>query len=204
MGRFTHLMSCMEMTEKDVMDALGSREGCVELTLRFAEIARPGSGSARLLFLFARMATIACGWIDGDLSIEIKLDGDATRVDVMSELGAGLRERLLPSVKIPAPFEEFVLAIERFPHFIHPLAVRKKTWRRVVLVANEETRTTTMPPPMIEVSEDSLADVPRAPPPPHVVPLESTVPARAGEPAGSERPSPEASATDEDDIDAGW
>jgi hypothetical protein len=202
MGRFSHLMNCMEMSETDVMEALGSREGCVELLARFAEIAKPGGGSARLLFLFARMATIACGWVDGDLSIEIKLDGDATRIEAMSELAAGLRERLLPPVTIRAPFAEFVLAVERFPHVIHPLAVRKKTWRRIVLVANEETRKTTMPPPMIEISEESLAEVPRAPPPPLVVAAEE----QAGAQPGSPRPPPELGATedDTDDVDGGW
>jgi hypothetical protein len=184
----------MEMSEKDVMGALRSREECKELLLRFVEIAAPGSGAPRLLFLFARMATIACPWVEGDLRIELKLDGETTRVDTMSELGPGVRERLLPTVTIPAPLGEFVVAVERFPAVISPLTLKKKSWRRIILVANEETRKTTMPPPMIEISEDSLVLVPRAPAPPQ---LEATEPRSA--PAA-----PDEGEDDDDEIDAGW
>jgi serine/threonine protein kinase len=163
----------MEMSEKDVMTALGSREDCKELLARFAEIAKPGTGAPRLLFLFSRMATIACGWVEGDLRIEMKLDGDATTIDAISELGPGVRERLLPQVAIPVPLGEFVRAVERFPKAISPLVLKKATSRRIVLVANEETRTTTMPPPMIEISEESLARFPRAAAPPRLDPSDS-------------------------------
>jgi hypothetical protein len=194
MGQFSSLKSCMEMSEKDVMTALGSREECKELLARFAEIAKPGSGAPRLLFLFARMATIACAWVEGDLRIELKLDGDTTSIDIVSELGPGLRERFLPTLTIQAPLSEFVHAVERFPHAISPLTLKKKTWRRIVLVANEETRKTTMPPPMVEISEESLAHVPRPPAQPHLDTLESKEPSGARG-AGDDDP---------DDIDSSW
>ena len=184
----------MEMSEKDVITALASREECRELLARFAEIARPSRGAPRLLFLFARMATIACGWVEGDLRIELKLDGDTTRIDMMSELGPGLRERLLSPVTIHAPLSEFLLAIERFPRAISPLMLKKKTSRRIVLVANEETRTTTMPPPMIEISEESLARVPRAAAPPQLDLSDSEGPLAT----------PSASDDDDADLDSGW
>jgi hypothetical protein len=194
MGRFSHLTRCMEMSASDVMSALGSHEACKELLARFAEIAAPRSGAPRILFLFARMATIACDWVEGDLRIEMKLDGEKTRVDTMSELGPGLRERILPQVVIPAPLAEFVLAVERFPGVISPLTLNKKSWRRIVLVANEETRKTTMPPPMIEISEESLAQVPRPPAPPQL-----ELPSSRGSPAA-----PSEDDEDAGDVDSGW
>jgi hypothetical protein len=123
----------------------------------------------------------------------LALDGDTTSIDTMSELGPGLRERVLPPVALPVPLREFVLALERFPHAILPLKPKKMTPRRIVLVANEETRTTTMPPPMIEISEESLASGPRAVAPPQ----------RDGSDSQARLAAPSASEEDAEDVDSG-
>ena len=69
---------------------------------------------------------------------------------------------------------------------IAPLAVRKRSWKRIVLVASEETRKTTMPPPMVEIDEQSLVRLPQGPPAPEAVRAET----------GGE--------SSDDDVDSGW
>ena len=40
----------------------------------------------------------------------------------MSELGGGLRERVLPGFGLNVPLAEFTRAVERVPHMIAPLS----------------------------------------------------------------------------------
>jgi hypothetical protein len=184
-GPFAHITRCLDLQERDLTEAVGSRDATKALLAHLAAISAPNTGAAKVLIVLARMATTACSWIDGDLFIELLANEDTTVIQVATELGGGLRERLLSPISFRVPMAEFARAIERVPHVIAPLAIRAKSPRRVSLSATEVQRRTTAPPPPIEISSDSLFV--RASPP---VSTES-----------NETPSP---SLPPDDIDSGW
>jgi hypothetical protein len=163
MSNFAHLKRCLELRERDIVTAVAERAMCKELLQHLASISKPNDGGPKILLVYARMATTACDWIDGELRIEIMGDGEVSVVELMSELGGGLRERVLPSFGMSVPLVEFTRAVERVPHMIAPLTARSQTARRVVFSATEETRKTSMPPPIVEIGEASLFVVPSAP-----------------------------------------
>lgn len=163
MGNFKHLTRCLQLREGDIVTAVADRALCKELLEHLAAISKPNDGAPKILLVFARMATTACDWIDGELRIEIMGDGDVSVIELMSELGGGMRERVLPSFGLAVPLAEFTRAVERVPHMISPLTTKTKTARRVVFSATEQTRKTSMPPPMIEIGEDSLFVMPVTP-----------------------------------------
>jgi hypothetical protein len=171
-GDFSHLVRCLDVRENDVSEAVVSRASARALLVRLAACSAPNTGVAKVLLVFARMATTACDWIDGDLLIELVGDEQLTVIEALTELGGGLRERLFGPLSFRAPLAEFVRAIERVPHLIAPLAIQSGTPRRVSLAASANVRRTTVPPPPIEIAADSLfvrAPAP-APPPQEVQP----------------------------------
>jgi hypothetical protein len=159
-----HIKRCLDIAEKDILAAMESRENCRDLLDHVARIALPNQGAPKLLLVLARMATSACDWVDGELRIEMVGDGEVTVVELMSELGGGMRERVLPSFSMQVPIAEFTRAVERVPHMIEPLTTKAASPRRVVFTASEEYRYTTAPPPEVQIGEESLlAEIPPAP-----------------------------------------
>jgi hypothetical protein len=167
MTKLAHIKRCLDITEKDIAHAVETRAACKALLDHIAEVAAPNQGAPKLLLLLARMATTACEWVDGDLRIEMVGDGEVTVVETMSELGGGMKERVLPPFTMSVPLNEFVRAVERVPHMITPLITKTVSPRRVVFSASEEVRKTTVPPPHVEIGESSLYG-PRPPRPPRV------------------------------------
>jgi len=174
-GGFAHIERCIELQEQDVASAIRGRDETRALLERLAHVSRPNTGTAKVLLVYARMATTACDWIDGDLCVDIAPaeGGEATAIEVCTELGGGLRERTFSPMAFRAPLVEFVRAIERVPHLIAPLAVRTSTARGVTLSAGAVLRRTTAPPPPVSISPESLfvrpppaARVPPGPPTP--------------------------------------
>jgi hypothetical protein len=155
-GDFAHLVRCLDVREKDLADAIVSRERTRGLVLHMAACSAPNTGVAKVLLVFARMATTACAWIDGDLLVELVGDEELSVVEGLTELGGGLRERLFAPASFCAPLSEFARAIERVPHLITPLALRNATARRISLSASALVRRTTFPPPPVEIAADSL------------------------------------------------
>jgi hypothetical protein len=155
-GEFAHLVRCLDVREKDVADAVASRDRTKALLLHLADCSAPNTGVAKVLLVFARMATTACDWIDGDLVVELVGDEEVTVVEVHTELGGGLRERLFAPASFRAPLVEFSRAIERVPHLVAPLTIRSASARRISLSASALVRRTTVPPPPVEIAEDSL------------------------------------------------
>lgn len=153
---FAHLVRCLDVREKDVADAVLSREKTRALVLHLAGCSAPNTGVAKVLLVFARMATTACDWIDGDLLVELVGDDEVTVVEVLTELGGGLRERLFAPTAFRAPLAEFTRAIERVPHLVAPLASRSASVRRISLSASANVRRTSIPPPPIEIAAESL------------------------------------------------
>jgi hypothetical protein len=155
MKDFAALERCAEITDDVVADAIASRAAMRALLARASEIARPMEGAARVLVAFARMATTACDWLDGDLRVEIAGDDEVCVVDVMSELGGGMRERVFPSFTLRVSLDEFVRAVRLVPRMVLPLKMQQREGR-LVFSATEAVRASTRPPPATEVEEDLL------------------------------------------------
>ena len=188
-----HIKRCLEITEKDIAAAVETREACKVLLDHISRIAGANQGAPKLLLVLARMATTACDWVDGELRIEIVGDGEVTVVELKSELGGGMRERVLPSFSLNVPLAEFTRAVERVPHMIEPLTTKVASPRRVVFTASQDVRKSTIPPPPVEIGKSSLYE----PPSGSRLPSASSVPAAppaptpaAGRPAGPGKPPP--------------
>jgi hypothetical protein len=155
-GELAHIARCLDLGEADIVQAIVDRAHTKALLTHLAACSAPNTGAAKALLVLARMATTACDWIDGDLAIELGSAGSDTRIDVATELGGGLRERVFGTLTFKAPLEEFARAIERVPHMIAPLRLGTKTAQRIALGANAATRRTSLPPPPIEIAPESL------------------------------------------------
>jgi hypothetical protein len=204
---FSHIERCLDLQERDIALAIASGDSTRALLARLASLSAPDTGCAKVLLLFARMATNACTWLDGDLVIELVAKGDATSVEAVTDLGGGLRERALPVSTMRAPLSEFTRAIDRVPHMIAPLSIRAKSPNRIVLAATATVRRTTIPPEPFEISADSL----------FIRVTTAAVPKEHGAPEGSPAPLPVvtrgeaaapatrgASDTPSNDVDRGW
>lgn len=145
--RFSHLEQCGQLGQGDLETALGSRADCEALLTRMSEIAVPDTGAAAVLSVFAALASAACDWLDGDLVIEMVEDDEVTTMSVLTDLGGDMREKVFkrPFV-LRIPLAEISAAVERTPDILGSLKLRRISWRRVALSANEEVRRSTMPP----------------------------------------------------------
>jgi hypothetical protein len=162
-GQLSHITRCMDLGEADIVQAIVERGHTKALLTHLATISAPNTGVAKVLLVLARMATTACDWIDGDLAIEmVEVEGE-TRVDVATELGGGLRERVLPPLVFHVPLAEFTRAIERVAHMVAPLRIGAKTPRRITFLASAVARRTSVPPPPIEIAPESLFFRPEPP-----------------------------------------
>ena len=155
-GDFAHLARCLDLRDADVVEAVSSRERTKALVAHLGLKSAPNTGVAKVLLVFARMSTTACDWLDGDLHVELVGDDEVTVVEALTELGGGLRERVFPPTSFRVPLAEFARAIERVPHLIAPLAIRGRSARRLSLAVSATVRRTSIPPPPIEISAESL------------------------------------------------
>ncbi|MDP9034564.1 MAG: hypothetical protein M3O50_07130, partial [Myxococcota bacterium] len=155
-GPFTHITQSMDLDERDVAMAVDARDTTRALLIRLATVAAPDSGVAKVLLVFARMGTTACHWMKGDLCVELVSDEQMTVIEVATELGGGLRERVFPPLPFRAPLAEFAHAIDSAPAIVAPLTVRAKSDRRITLAASNAVRGSTIPPPPIEIARESL------------------------------------------------
>jgi hypothetical protein len=131
------LRSCQDLTDAQIGEVIESRDDVRVLLEHLAAVARPGQGGPRVLLLFARLATPECDWLEGALQVVLKGDGQGTAIESYAEIGAGLRERVVPRVVLPVPVDEFLDVIARFPHLIAPLAVFEASGSHAVLGAHE-------------------------------------------------------------------
>jgi hypothetical protein len=201
-GDFALIARGFDLQSEHIAEAIGARERSRALLERLAKVSAPDTGIAKVLLVYARMATTACDWLDGGLWIDLTTDGDFTVVDAYTELGGGLRERLFAPVRFKAPLSEFVRAIDRVPHMIAPLTTRSSTTRRLTLSASEVVRRTTAPPPPIEISAESLyLRIPSAALPKQQARSEPPLPV-----VGTDTPAKGSTAPDAalKDVDGGW
>jgi hypothetical protein len=167
---WSQVTRCLDLQEADIAEAIRTRQSTQALLAHLAEVSAPDTGAAKVLLVFARMATTACEWLDGGLRVELKPHADGTRVDLATDLGGGLRERVLPPIVLRAPLEEFSRAIDRVPRMVAPLERQGRAGLCLVLTASSLVRSTSAPPPSVEIAPDSLYVRPPAPPaPPRIV-----------------------------------
>lgn len=117
------IRQCREITEAHIAEAIETRDDTRALLEHAASISAPRQGGSRILLIFARIASSGSDWLDGALRVEVRAVAEGSLVDVYAEIGAGLRERVLPSVTMRVPIEEFLAAIKRVPQAIAPLSV---------------------------------------------------------------------------------
>ncbi len=154
---------CIDLKRAHIEAGIETKEECGALLDHLAHVAEPSTGAPTMLLVFARMATTACVWLDGDLRIELRRDRDSIWIDVLTELGGSAGERVFPSIAVHVPFDEFLGAVERLPQMIKPLSVLRKTTDRLTLGASAYVRRTTKPIPMVTVSDASVFDPRREP-----------------------------------------
>jgi hypothetical protein len=157
---FPHIESCFALGDADVGAAVVSREATQSLLAHLASIAKPNEGAPKILLVFARMAASHCDWLDGELRVEVVGDGAVSVIEVMTELGGGLRERAMPSLRVPVPLDEFVRAVERVPRMIEPLIVKSRTDRKLALVSRVERTGRSLPPAPVAIAEEHLIELP--------------------------------------------
>jgi hypothetical protein len=153
---FESIARCLDLQEGHIASAMEGRAETRDLLTHLAAVSSPNSGSAKALLVYARLATNACDWIDGDLAVDLVDDGGRTVVEASTELGGGMRERLFAPITFDTPLDEFARAITRVPHLIAPLSARSVTTRRIRLSALAMVRRTTAPPPPIAIASESL------------------------------------------------
>ncbi len=173
---YSVLRHCTELRDVHIIEAVKSSEAMEALLARFVELAGPGRGAPVILAALARLGTTACDWIDGELRIEIAGDAVQTKIAVSSSLGAGFHEKCFADTVLEVPLEEFAHLLARAPKLIAPLQIAEKG-ARIVLMAPQEVRATSLPPPVVEISSACLICIPPHGAPPSLDPPPSLEPA---------------------------
>jgi hypothetical protein len=179
-ARYDDLESCTDLTDADAERAIASAANLRELLARCAEIAKSGEGAARVLMVVARLARGDVPWLEGELHAELTpLGEEKTNLSLYTDLGFGLRERLVPDTALPVPFAELARAVELAPGLVAPLAHRHDQGRLVL--ARNATDESAIPPPrrqedvtMPPASHDAVR-ASAAPTRPPTAPLDATV-----------------------------
>ena len=158
--RYASIARCTDLPERDVIAALVSRDECAALLARIGAMGSPRSAARALAALVGRLATPACTWLEGALAIELFEEESGAdvcvRVRVMSEIGGGLRERVLPVVELAQPLAELVAVLERRRDVMAMLHIEQVSARCALLLASDgrdESATSTS----FDISETSLA-----------------------------------------------
>ncbi|MBI2390618.1 MAG: hypothetical protein HYV09_13595 [Deltaproteobacteria bacterium] len=163
MTDWSSIARCRDITDDRILEALESRAETRALLERAAEISKPREAGARVLLVFAKIASPACDWLEGSLRVEVVGEEGGSTIHAYSVLGAGLKERLFPKLRMNVAFEEFVVAIAKFPQAIAPLSSERTAANRLLLTAAETEKVerepeSTPPPPRRPVL--SMNDLP--------------------------------------------
>lgn len=124
--------------ERDVIAALLSRDECAALLSRIGTIPSARSANRALLALVGRLATPACTWLEGEVAVELFDDEEGTKIRVMSEIGGGLRERVLPAVTLPLSFTDLVTSFEKSRELTSVLRLERVSTRCALLLSSDE------------------------------------------------------------------
>jgi len=134
--RYAPLARCSEFPENDVIAALISRDECAALLQRIGANPSARSGARAVLALVGRLATPACTWLEGELAVELFEEEGGMKVRVMSELGAGLRERVLPTITIALSLDDLLVIFERRRYQTALLRLERVSARCALLLAS--------------------------------------------------------------------
>jgi hypothetical protein len=169
---FASLESCADLTPEAAEGAASSAKAMESLLTRAAAIGKPDEGCAKILLAIARMA--GKPWVEGELRIELSGDDTTTTIQILTDLGFNVVERVVPAVTIGAPLDEFVRAVELARHLVDPF----------VPIVGDGTMVLAAPPSdddveAIRIDTSSLAS---APPPssPHEIKTAPPPPAEEG------------------------
>jgi hypothetical protein len=145
--RYPHVLRCADLRRRDVILAVVSKNLCAGLLEHLIAIARPGSGGPMILLVFARMATTACVWLDGDLRVDVIARGDGVLIEVWTELGGVRGERVYMPMALDVPLAEFAGVLARIPQMVEPLRIDELATDRIVL--RMTCQAGTRPPPQL-------------------------------------------------------
>jgi hypothetical protein len=155
---FSHIRHCLDVTERDQLAALGDRDTARALLERLAKVSSPREGAPKVLIILARLAQEEVEWIEGMLRVELAESGEGTAIDVLCELGVGMRERVFPPFTMNAPLAEFTRVAESAPKSVAPLSIRSKSARKLVLKAlwQDDDDKSSVLPPAVSIADESL------------------------------------------------
>lgn len=149
---FGHLERLSDIAEADVVAATLSQEECAALLAKLGELADGAAVAPILLTLFTRVAVLS-RWLDGDLAVEMSAADGGTRVSVSSELGGGMRERVLAPVTLRVALEELASALDGDLGGEDLLRLERASEGRVLLLATDSLPASTD----FEISHTCLA-----------------------------------------------
>ncbi len=206
---YAHIKRCFDVTNDDMVAAVESRGATLALLRHLATVSQPDTGAPKVVLVFAMMATVACDWLDGALRVDLKAAGTKTLIDVTSELGAGLLERVFPTLRFDVEIGELSRTIGRAEKRIAPLRVLSSTTTHIVLGATEAERRSTMPPQGIRIADDHIFQTTslRAAKVPAVERAEPALPIiepKAPSIGPKRKKSTGPPKADGDDVDSGW
>jgi hypothetical protein len=155
---------CADVTFSDIEASSGNRDDFVALLGHMASIARPFQGAPTILFALAHLA--ACRWLRGGLRTTLKMDGDATVIEVTEELGPSVRAPFW-SGRVGAPFSEFREALPHLRTKLFPLRLLREKEGALMLGVSERGRAVAAPM-LSEPPPPTVRGGPVIPPPPAV------------------------------------
>lgn len=161
MSNWASIQSGRDLSADHLDEAIESRLDVRSLFERLAEVTRPGNGGARALLVFVRMASADCEWLEGGLRVDIVEKDGALTVDTFTDIGGGLKERVLPTFSLRCPLSELVSYIASEPSALAPLRATRPSPDRLQLSADEVEK----------VDHDDESE----PPPPRVDPKKTQV-----------------------------
>lgn len=163
-GSIGEIQSCTALDSELAKLAASSSANMRALLARFVELAEPGTGSPKIFLALARLPEQP--WVEGRLRVEISGNDETTTIEILSELGVGIVERLLPLTRLRVPFDEFVRAIDLAPELMLPLRATDLAGKIVLtpLLTPEEIAAAAAP--TFELDDTSLGDGERITQPP--------------------------------------
>lgn len=162
MTDYSTLKTCREITDDCIQEAAESREDMRALFERAVAIAAPRAAGARLLLIFAKMASPACDWVEGALRVELTADADHadhTVIESFAEIGAGLKERVFGKQRVHVPLAEFEAAIKKFPQAIAPLTSESRVGKLVLSAPEAEKGVEVAAKPVVAIDATDIPAV---------------------------------------------
>lgn len=148
-----HIATCQDLTEDDFALASASREDAYELLNHASVICEPHSGEERVLLFLARCAVQ--DWIEGDLRVEVRLEGMfECHLVLLCGLGGDAFE-VMKRVFLSASFLSFKQLGET-PNELLPLELTHGDNQRLVFDATAFARQSSVPPESFRVAQRRL------------------------------------------------